>query len=193
MDPNAASPRLNADGTSVKVRPVPMSRINIQSEERLSTGNSEFDRVLGGGATRRSAILLGGEPGIGKSTLLIQTAASVLKNAGKGRVLYVSGEESASQIKGRAVRLGLEVDSLEILCQHVVEAVLRLNRTCVKNHQAGVRRGCARFIAQKLNIGKHFVCIFKVSDQILVIFFARFSEIVEAQIGDDRVVLHQEA
>ena len=48
-------------------------------------------------------------------------------------------------------------------------------------------------IAQKLNIGKHFVCIFKVSDQILVIFFARFSEIVEAQIGDDRVVFHQKA
>lgn len=124
VDPNAASPRLNADGTSVKVRPVPMSRINIQSEERLSTGNSEFDRVLGGGATKRSAILLGGEPGIGKSTLLIQTAASVLKKTQKGRVLYVSGEESASQIKGRAVRLGLDVDSLEILCTLRLEDIL---------------------------------------------------------------------
>ena len=112
-DPNASAAKLNADGTAVKVKPVPMARISAQENERILTGNTEFDRVLGGGATKRSAVLIGGEPGIGKSTLLIQTAAGML---GNGRVLYVSGEESAGQIKGRANRLGLNVDAVEILC-----------------------------------------------------------------------------
>jgi len=116
LDPNSAGFQKKSDGTVAKVRPVPMSKISLQNEGRISTGNPEFDRVLGGGATKRSAVLVGGEPGIGKSTLLIQCAASVLSGPEKGRVLYISGEESASQVKGRAVRLGLDVDSLEILC-----------------------------------------------------------------------------
>lgn len=120
-DPNATAARLNADGTAVKVKPVPMARISAQENERILTGNSEFDRVLGGGATKRSAVLIGGEPGIGKSTLLIQTASGML---GKGRVLYVSGEESAGQIKGRANRLGLNVDAVEILCTLRLEDIL---------------------------------------------------------------------
>ncbi len=124
VDPNAASPRMNADGTSKKACPVPLSKIQVQSEGRISTGNVEFDRVLGGGAVKCSAVLLGGEPGIGKSTLLIQTAASVLSGMDKARVLYVSGEESASQIKSRAIRLGLKVDSLEILCTLRLEDIL---------------------------------------------------------------------
>ncbi len=137
VDPNAATPSLAVDGTAVKVKPVPMAKISVQDEGRISTGSAEFDRVLGGGAVRRSAILIGGEPGIGKSTLLIQTAASFLKNAAyslknapsaKGasghRVLYVSGEESASQIKGRAVRLGLDTDAVEILCTLRLEDIL---------------------------------------------------------------------
>ena len=124
VDPNAASPRMNADGTAKKARPVPLSKIQVQAEGRISTGNNEFDRVLGGGAVKCSAVLLGGEPGIGKSTLLIQTAASVLSGMEKARVLYVSGEESASQIKSRAVRLGLKVDSLEILCTLRLEDIL---------------------------------------------------------------------
>ncbi len=124
VDPNASSPRMNADGTAKKARPVPLSKIQVQSEGRVSTGNAEFDRVLGGGAVKCSAVLLGGEPGIGKSTLLIQTAASVLSGMEKARVLYVSGEESASQIKSRAIRLGLKVDSLEILCTLRLEDIL---------------------------------------------------------------------
>ncbi|HAK69498.1 MAG: DNA repair protein RadA [Treponema sp.] len=124
VDPNAASPLLKSDGSAVKAKPVPMSKIIVQDEGRISTGSAEFDRVLGGGATKRSAVLIGGEPGIGKSTLLIQTAASVLKSAEKGRILYVSGEESASQIKGRAVRLGLDVGAVEILCTLRLEDIL---------------------------------------------------------------------
>lgn len=124
VDPNASMAQLKSDGTAVKVKPIPMSKVSLQNEGRISSGNIEFDRVLGGGATKRSAILIGGEPGIGKSTLLIQCAASVLASANNGRVLYVSGEESASQVKGRAVRLGLDVDRLEILCTLRLEDVL---------------------------------------------------------------------
>lgn len=131
-DPNASSSQLKSNGTAVKIKPVPLSKITVQDEGRFSTGNIEFDRVLGGGATKRSAILIGGEPGIGKSTLLIQTAASMIK---KNKVLYVSGEESANQIKGRAVRLGLDVDSVEILCtlrlEDILDALDSLNPTVV--------------------------------------------------------------
>ena len=65
VDPNAASPLLKSDGSAVKAKPVPMSKIIVQDEGRISTGSAEFDRVLGGGATKRSAVLIGGEPGIG--------------------------------------------------------------------------------------------------------------------------------
>ncbi|MEL3903650.1 MAG: DNA repair protein RadA [Treponemataceae bacterium] len=101
---------------------VPLSKVRSQDAERFETGLSEFDRVLGGGAMKRSAILIGGEPGIGKSTLLLQVAA----HCGK-KVLYVSGEESAGQIKGRVDRLNLKVDNVEVLCTgnvKTIEAVL---------------------------------------------------------------------
>lgn len=133
-DPNAATPSIHADGTAVKIKPVPMSKIQMQDEGRISTGDTEFDRVLGGGATVRSAVLIGGEPGIGKSTLLIQTAAAIM-NKNSFRVLYVSGEESASQIKARAVRLSLSVDTMEILCtmrlEDILDALDSLNPTVV--------------------------------------------------------------
>lgn len=102
-----------------KQKPIVLSTIEAQKNTRLSTGIDEFDRVLGGGATKRSAILLGGEPGIGKSTLLLQTAASIaIKDA---KVLYISGEESAAQIKERADRLGLICNGINILCTSRLE------------------------------------------------------------------------
>ncbi len=127
LDSNAASPLKDVNGNVTKVKPVPLASVTVQKEDRISTGNKEFNRVLGGnahcmGATKRSAILIGGEPGIGKSTLLIQTAAQVLKQ--KEKVLYVSGEESASQIKGRALRLKLNTDAIEILCTLRLEDIL---------------------------------------------------------------------
>ena len=99
-DPNAAGAALKADGTAVKAKPVPMGRIDVQGEERISTGNTEFDRVLGGGATKRSAILIGGEPGIGKSTLLIQTAASFLARKNLGRILTCPGKNQLRRLRG---------------------------------------------------------------------------------------------
>ena len=122
-DPNANA-AVFADGVAEKVKPVPLEKVSAQEGSRLSTGIDEFDRVLGGGAMKRSAILIGGEPGIGKSTLLLQTAAMMRSvNDAKGRILYVSGEESAGQIKGRADRLGLNTAGIEILCTMRLEDI----------------------------------------------------------------------
>ncbi len=81
------------------------SDIPEESQKRFATGIGEFDRVLGGGVVPGGVVLSGGEPGIGKSTLLLQVAEKLSKH---GKVLYVSGEESAAQIKMRAVRLGIK-------------------------------------------------------------------------------------
>lgn len=104
-----------------KAEPVPLSDIQTRPEPRSSTGNEELDRVLGGGLVPGSAILLGGDPGIGKSTLLLQTAASLSERM---RVLYVSGEESAQQIKMRASRIGVDKHALYVLTENDVEAIL---------------------------------------------------------------------
>lgn len=85
------------------VRPEPITAITGQELQRLSTGSAELDRVLGGGIVPASLVLVGGDPGIGKSTLLLSLAASLARE--RGTVLYVSGEESARQIRLRAERL----------------------------------------------------------------------------------------
>ena len=90
--------------------PMKLSEIEMKSEIRTSTGISEFDRVLGGGIVQGSLVLIAGDPGIGKSTILLQTAGQ-LCNSNK-KVLYVSAEESASQIKLRAERLGVKSENL---------------------------------------------------------------------------------
>jgi DNA repair protein RadA/Sms len=89
---------------------------------RVSTGIGEFDRVLGGGAIKKSAVLIGGEPGIGKSTLLLQTA-SLSRGTGPSRALYISGEESPAQIRSRLDRIGLEGEGIDILCTTRLEDI----------------------------------------------------------------------
>ncbi len=96
-----------------------LSDIDPTPPERYPTGNEELDRVLGGGLSPGTSVLLGGEPGIGKSTLMLQVAATL-----PGRGLYVSGEESPGQIKNRADRLKLPQDSLEIICETDLEILL---------------------------------------------------------------------
>jgi len=108
---------------------IPLAAVDPIEGSRISSGIGELDRVLGGGVMKRSAVLIGGEPGIGKSTLLLQTAAAAQT---RGRVLYVSGEESAGQLRLRADRLGLSADKskmerIEIFCSgnlEEIEAVL---------------------------------------------------------------------
>ena len=98
---------------------VPLHQIDSTSEPRMDMGDAELNRVLGGGLVPGSLVLLGGEPGIGKSTLSLQT---VLKLQGK-RILYVSGEESARQIKLRADRLGPQNEGLFVLCETSLEQI----------------------------------------------------------------------
>ena len=126
IDKNASGATGHFSSVQEKAKPVPLSQIKAAENFRIYTEIEEFDRVLGGGAAIRSAILLGGEPGIGKSTLLIQMAA---KMAQKHKVLYVSGEESASQIKNRAERLGLNTDGIEVLCTMRLEDILEALET----------------------------------------------------------------
>ncbi len=113
IDKNNISPAGRGKEAVEKQKPINLNSVKAQENTRLSTGISEFDRVLGGGATKRSAILLGGEPGIGKSTLLLQTSASLAASGAK--VLYISGEESAAQIKERADRLKLDCANINLL------------------------------------------------------------------------------
>ena len=106
-------------------RPVNINSIETKEEERFSTCIDELDRVLGGGIVKGSLVLVGGDPGIGKSTLLIQVSSNVA-NSGK-KVLYISGEESESQIKMRAQRLGINSDNLYIFAENnlsLIEAQL---------------------------------------------------------------------
>lgn len=96
-------------------KPAALSEISMQEEERLATGIDELDRVLGGGIVTGSLTLVGGDPGIGKSTLLLQMCR-YLAEAGRN-VLYISGEESLRQIKMRAERIGSFSDTLRLLCE----------------------------------------------------------------------------
>ena len=101
-----------------------LNEINSDIENRLRTGIGEFDRVLGGGIVEGSLVLLSGDPGIGKSTILLQVCQSLGKTS---KILYVSGEESARQIKLRANRLGVDTENLFIIAEtdvaSIVEAV----------------------------------------------------------------------
>jgi len=112
---SAAAPQRSA-----AAEPVPLEAA-AGGLRRLSSGLAELDRVLGGGVVPGSVTLLGGDPGIGKSTLLLQVAAQVAAGA---PVLYASGEDSAAQVALRAQRLGLSAAALEILAENQLESVL---------------------------------------------------------------------
>lgn len=107
-----------------------LNEISGDIERRISTGVSEFDRVLGGGIVEGSLVLISGDPGIGKSTILLQ----ICEHLGKSRnVLYVSGEESASQIKLRAGRLGVTTENLGILAETDIGVIVETIKTSKPN------------------------------------------------------------
>ena len=109
----APAPKKNATARpALSSRPLPLSQVKYERYERTSSGISELDVVLGGGIVRGSLVLVGGDPGVGKSTLLTQVSAHLAKNH---RVLYLSAEESCSQVKLRCERLGLNSDNLLLL------------------------------------------------------------------------------
>ena len=102
-------------------RPIPLKDVVMEAGDRVLTGVGELDRVLGGGVVRGSLVLIGGDPGIGKSTLLLQAARALARVAPP--VLYVSAEESAAQVKMRADRLGIAGDGLLLWAENDLAAV----------------------------------------------------------------------
>ncbi len=100
-----------------------LGEVSAQEEPRIPTGIEELDRVLGGGLVRGAVVLIGGDPGIGKSTLLLQALALL---SGHSQVLYVSGEESAQQIALRSTRLGLDTRTLPVLAEIQLEKILAI-------------------------------------------------------------------
>ncbi|MCB1717648.1 MAG: AAA family ATPase, partial [Candidatus Competibacteraceae bacterium] len=98
-----------------------LADVSLEEHTRLSTGISELDRVLGGGLVSGSVVLIGGDPGIGKSTILLQTQAVLAETR---QTLYVSGEESPQQVSLRAQRLGLARERLRLMPETCVELIL---------------------------------------------------------------------
>ncbi len=113
------------DSNGMAAHPIRLSEITTEQEGRITTGIAEFDRALGGGIMPGSIVLVGGDPGIGKSTLMMQMVRGLMPGS---NTLYVSGEESARQLKSRAERLGLANDNLYVLAETNVEAVLEIVR-----------------------------------------------------------------
>jgi len=103
-------------------RPTPISQVPTEHAKRLSTANPEFDRTLGGGMAPGSLVLIGGDPGIGKSTLVLQTLSTIAAAGCKS--LYVSGEESAAQVKLRAERLGAAGGDMLLFCETSLNKIL---------------------------------------------------------------------
>ncbi len=110
----------SAPGGNGELKPTKISEIDMHTKERLQTGFDELDRVLGGGIVPGSLVLVGGDPGIGKSTLLLQVCRNLAEDH---QVLYISGEESLQQIKMRAQRIGEFSDRLQLFCDTSMERI----------------------------------------------------------------------
>ena len=106
--------------TDREIQIVSLSEVNADDQDRITTGMAELDRVLGGGIVPGSLVLVGGDPGIGKSTLLLQVCQKLSENRS---LLYISGEESLSQIKLRANRMGTFQENLKLLCETNLAAI----------------------------------------------------------------------
>ena len=117
---DSVSPQKGSRERIERAKPKKITDLDLSEEIRLSTGISELDRVLGGGAVTGSLVLVGGAPGIGKSTLLLQMCGNLLDR----RVLYVTGEESERQLKLRAVRLGVNGENLFVLPETDLDAIV---------------------------------------------------------------------
>ena len=115
VSPQKSVKQVKGAGAGPKSRPAVLNEISMEEEHRLPTHIEELDRVLGGGIVSGSLTLVGGDPGIGKSTLLLQMCQKL--SADQRKVLYISGEESLRQIKMRALRIGQFSDSLHLYCE----------------------------------------------------------------------------
>lgn len=125
IQPEPVSARRSSAASPAAVSAAPLSRISTDSEHRYHTGVRELDRVLGGGIVKGSLVLLGGDPGIGKSTMMLQICEYLGESM---RVLYVSGEESQRQIKLRAERLGVTTESLSVMASTDAQSICEFIR-----------------------------------------------------------------
>lgn len=126
--PTASAPRRGRSERKPAAPPVPFSKLQAESTARWDTGIEELNRVLGGGLVPGSLVLLGGVPGIGKSTLLLQAGAGLARH---GRnVLYATGEESVNQIALRAQRLGIADEGMSLVAENDLSVVLPLAESC---------------------------------------------------------------
>jgi DNA repair protein RadA/Sms len=126
IEPAGAPVKARMAGYAGAVDPpkiTPLKSVSLDAESRQSTGIGELDRVLGGGLVEGSVVLVGGDPGIGKSTLLLQALAAMGQRV---PALYVTGEESLAQVAGRAQRLGLPLDNLHALSETGIEKILQM-------------------------------------------------------------------
>ncbi len=120
VEKNSSGKIKSAPGGNAELKPARISEIDMHSRERMQTGFGELDRVLGGGIVPGSLVLVGGDPGIGKSTLLLQICRNLTADRD---VLYISGEESLQQIKMRAQRIGEFSDRLKLFCDTSLERI----------------------------------------------------------------------
>ncbi len=128
-EPVKVSVKGNASGNAKRIEhvlPMSLSKVTMNEEDKLQTHIEEMDRVLGGGIVAGSLTLLGGDPGIGKSTLLLQVCKYLSDD--RHKVLYISGEESLKQIKIRANRIGEFQDSLQLLCETNLDTITDIIR-----------------------------------------------------------------
>lgn len=121
VDKKSADTLAKQKATASEAKVLPLSQIEMTYDKRVSTDMKELDRVLGGGIVQGSMVLVGGDPGIGKSTLLLQVCRNLSEHNIK--VLYISGEESLQQIKIRAERIGNFGDSLKLLCETNLDTI----------------------------------------------------------------------
>lgn len=121
VDKKSAGTLAKQKATASEAKVLPLSQIEMTYDKRVSTDMKELDRVLGGGIVHGSMVLVGGDPGIGKSTLLLQVCRNLSEHNIK--VLYISGEESLQQIKIRAERIGNFGDSLKLLCETNLDTI----------------------------------------------------------------------
>ncbi|HLE11918.1 MAG: DNA repair protein RadA [Bdellovibrionales bacterium RIFOXYD12_FULL_39_22] len=134
VESNSLSATQTVSGRAVASSPQKVKDIDSVQFDRIATGINEFDRVVGGGLTRGSLTLIGGEPGVGKSTLLTAVLGKI-SNIVKNNILYVSGEESASQVADRAKRIGINQENVyvlhETLWQNILAHMKAMRPECV--------------------------------------------------------------